>query len=221
MNGLRQYTAIYIITYAFVESYRNKSWFRFLLLILCAGSIHSSSYFILPLYFLRYINLSNKTIKWLYLLSAAFVAFGSLNNLFSLVEGILTAYYRIYFTSELNVNNSLSRIITKLMFLPIYLMSLSVLKSEKITTIDKALYKLGAVSYSLRLFFLGNFILTRVSQLFILLSILPLFIYLKDLYQNRERGLFFFFFFVFLLFYLSKTVMFPTQEYLYNSIYFE
>lgn len=221
LNGLRQYTAIYIITYALINSYTNKSFLKFLGFIIFAGSIHCSSYLILPFYCIRNINLSSKFIKYIYFLSALFVLFGSLNTLFNYVSQFLPKFYSVYLNSDLNAASSYTRIITKLIFFPIYLLSLSLITKQRLSEIEKHLYTLGAISYALRLIFLENIILTRISQLFILLAIFPIYLYLKYLFQVGDKYKFCFIVGFIIAFYFLKTILFPTQEYLYQSIYFE
>ena len=73
----------------------------------------------------------------------------------------------------------------------------------------------------LSIFFLDNFMLNRIGYYFLLLSILPLYVYMKHLYMcYKGRMWCYCMAAVFLLFYFLKTVLFAEGEYDYQSIYF-
>ena len=86
---------------------------------------------------------------------------------------------------------------------------------------DSFLFSIGIIAYSCRLFFLDNFMLNRIGYYFLLLSILPLYVYMKHLYMcYKGRMWCYCMAAVFLLFYFLKTVLFAEGEYDYQSIYF-
>lgn len=221
LNGLRQYSAIYIITYGIVSFYINKSYWKYLFWIMLAGGIHASSYLALPFCFLLHLNISNiKIYYFLVISSSLFSLFGSYNWLTNIVGSYLPTHYLVYIDSGFNSSNDLIKIATKLFFVPLYLLSIHTVKDKKITDMDKYLFKIGLFAYSIRLFFLENIIFNRIGQLFVLVAIFPLYIYMKYLYLNGRKKMLLFIIMLLMLFYFAKTLLFPSGEYLYQSIYF-
>lgn len=221
LNGLRQYTAIYIYTLAFFYLYKNNGIIKYIICILTASLIHASSIILLPLaaFKLKH-NYNIKTLKSIFLLSIVFSLFGNFDWLLSVFDFLIPTHYRHYIEGTFNTSHSFTTLITKLMYIPLYWYSFKLIKQRKLQNFDLYLYNIGMISYSLRLFFLNNYILNRVGDSLTLISIFPLYYLLRDLYLRKENGIFSVIILFFLSFYLLKVVVFPKQEYLYNSIYF-
>lgn len=220
LNGLRQYSAIYIITYAIIKFNQDKSYWKYILLIILAGGIHQSSYLALFFCLLFKYNV-NTFICYLLIGTGTFASlFGSYTWLIDILGNYIPRYYLSYLKSEFNNSNELIKVFTKLIFVPIYLLSVSIINKKTLSVNDKYLYKVGIFAYSIRLFFLENFIFNRVGQLFVLIAVLPIYVYLKYLYESRHNKIFLFITLLLILFYFIKTILLPVGEYSYQSIYF-
>jgi len=82
------------------------------------------------------------------------------------------------------------------------------------------LYKVGIFAYSIRMLCINNIALDRLGYLFVLLSILPLYLYFQELYKKKEYKLLLLLLLFCLSIFFLKTILFPSKEYLYKSIYF-
>lgn len=219
LNGLRQSIAIYIFTYATVAFYIYKSYFRYILLVLFAAGFHMSAYVLLPFCFcFKITNLKKITCYLLICIGALFSFIGSYEWILEISSSYLPAFYTPYIEGDLNTSNSIVNLITKWIFIPLYFLSISVL-SKDISEKDRFLFIVGIIAYSIRLFFLENFIFDRIGQSFLLVSVFPIYVYMRYLYNNKKRLFCYFICLIFLLFYCLKTVFFPKGEYLYQAIY--
>ena len=219
LNGLRQSTAIYIFTYATVSFNVYKSYWRYILLVLIAAGFHMSAYIFLPFCLVFKIKKLNKLMCLIIIcLGAIFSVIGSYDWILDLSSSYLPAFYTPYIEGDLNTSNSVLNLITKWIFIPLYFLSITVL-SKDISDEDRFLFIVGIIAYSIRLFFLENFIFNRIGQSFLLISVFPIYVYMKYLYYHKKRLFCYFICFMFLLFYSAKTVLFPKGEYLYQSIY--
>ena len=145
---------------------------------------------------------------------------GILDWMSVLIQPYLPPTYASYLDSDFNRSNEFVKLLTKMVFVPVYLLSVQVLTRMGVDEKDKWLYNIGIWAYVVRLCFLENFIFNRVGQLFLLLSILPIYVYMKYLYVHKRRMFCYALALLFLLFYSLKTVLLPKGEYLYQSIYF-
>ena len=219
LNGLRQSIAIYIFTYATVAFYIYKSYFRYILLVLFAAGFHMSAYVLLPFCFcFKITNLKKITCYLLICIGALFSFIGSYEWILEISSSYLPAFYTPYIEGDLNTSNSIVNLITKWIFIPLYFLSISVL-SKDISEKDRFFFIVGIIAYSIRLFFLENFIFDRIGQSFLLVSVFPIYVYMRYLYNNKKRLFCYFICLIFLLFYCLKTVFFPKGEYLYQAIY--
>lgn len=221
LNGLRQYIAIYFYTLSIIYLYEKRGLIKFLLCIFIASMMHASSILLLPLAIFKFkSNFSEGLLKIILSSSILFSIFGNFDWLLSLFDFIIPKQYIHYLEGTFNTQTSISKILTKLMYVPFYWYSLKLLKEEKLKNFDLYLYNVGMIAFSIRLFFLNNFILNRLGESLILISIFPIYYLLRDLYLTKKNGVFSLIMLFFITFYLLKVVVFPKQEYLYNSIYF-
>lgn len=220
LNGLRQYTAICILSYAVISFSLNKSYIRYSFWVLLAAGIHASSFLLLPFCLLFKVGHFNaKFCLGLIIGGALFSLTGSFDWLSNTIQSYLPKAYAAYIGGDFDRSNEFIKLITKLIFVPIYLLSVQVLANKDVKGVDKWLYNIGIWAYVIRLCFLENFIFNRVGQLFVLLSVLPIYIYMKYLYMKGKMFCYVLVF-IFLLFYSIKTLFIPKGEYLYQSIYF-
>lgn len=220
LNELRQAIAIYICTYAVLLLNKDRGILKFLLLVYCASLFHSSALFMLILLpFKKYQSISALQCYILLSFCSLFSVFGSFSWVLSIFDFAIPSYYKIYLGSAFDMSNSLMRVLPKLIWIPFYLFSISILNNNWLSKSDIYLYMVGFVSYALRLFFLQNIIFTRVGNLFVLLSVFPLYFYLKYLYESNQKGKFALISCTFVLFYMLKILLFPIDEYAYQSVY--
>lgn len=219
LNGLRQYSAIYIISLAFISFFHHKSYLKLIVMIVVAGGIHLSSY--LSLMLLLFVNkkIGEKFAYFLLVAACMFVLFGSFNFTYNIINVVLPVYSK-YLTGIANVDNSISIILTKFIFIPFYLFAISLMKRGRLDAFSLYLFRIGIISYAIRIAFWGNFIFNRVGQLFTLLSILPIYILIKELYVRKKVFYFSLTTGCIIMFYLIKTIVLPDMEYLYDSIFF-
>lgn len=221
LNGLRQYTAIYIITYAVISFYRLRSYKYFFLYIIFACGIHISALLAIPFCFLYKIKQFNPFQLYILLgFAFLFALFGSYDFIINIMGNFLPRHYAAYITSEFNSSNSIMKVITKLLFVPLYFMSIRLIKKNILSEKDKAIYNLGFISYCIRLFFLENIIFNRIGQLFVLLSIFPLYYYIKYAIKKKNAYIYWIIVLIFISFYMLKVLVLAKQEYSYKSIYF-
>lgn len=220
LNGLRQYIALYICTYALLVLQDPKGILKFICYTILATMIHSSSLLILPFFILKYYpQISYIKGNILLVLSIILGAFGGYNHIVSHLTFLIPVHYQHYIGGVFDTSYSFSSLVTKLIFIPFYFYSLSLLKSKRLNKHDLFLFTLGLIGYSIRIMFLSNFIFNRIGNIFLLVSMLPLYFLLRDLFLEKKYTQFCLICLFFISFYLSKVLLFPAQEYLYNSIY--
>ena len=220
LNGLRQYIALYLCTYALMVLPEAKGVQKFLIYIILAAFIHSSSFLLLPLVILRfYPNITFKGALILLIFSIIFGALGGYSIIIAHLSFLIPTHYQHYIGGTFDIGYGISKTITKLIFIPFYFYSLYLLKDKKLDCYNLYLYKIGLIGYSIRVMFLNNLIFNRIGNTFLLISMLPLYFLLRDLYINQKYIKFILITTFFITFYLSKVLLFPTQEYLYKSIY--
>lgn len=221
LNGLRQYTAIYIITYATVNYYNNKSYLKFLLWVTIATGIHLSSVLVIPFSVFFLIPTLKSHYYYFILAVSAFMSLtSSLGWTVDFLSSALPPFYSHYLQSDLNTSNDVSKVITKFIFFPFYLLSVRSIFSSSLSDFEKNLCKIGLFAYCLRLIFLENIIFNRVGQFFVLISVFPILMYIKLLVIEKKEKIFLLLFLMLIGFYFMKTVAFPSAEYSYKSIYF-
>lgn len=223
LNGLRQYCAVHVISYAIISFCYNKSYIRYLLLVAVAGGFHLSAFLMFPFVFVIEYLRDKIVSRWLCVVFVIIGAIFSVNDSFEWLTDLMSTYlpstYSSYIGGELDSGMNQLNVITKLAFVPVYLLSITVYSHSKLNKLDSFLYLVGIVGYAIRLFFLGNIIFNRVSYYFLLISILPIYVYLKYLYNNKRKLESYMIIFIFILLYLLKTILFAGGEYLYQSIY--
>lgn len=221
LNGLRQYIAIYICSFGVLLLKEKYGIIKFISSVIIASMMHTSALFFIPFtLFVNKIRINYKTIKLILLTSIVFAIWGKFDFIIGLFDFMIPIQYQHYITSTFNTTNNFNKILTKLIFIPFYWESIKLLKNNLLHNKDLFFYKIGILAYSTRLFFLNNYIFTRIGDLLILISIFPLYYLLREFYLNKKNTLFILTILFFISFYLVKVILLPKQEYLYNSIYF-
>lgn len=221
LNGVRQYIALYIGTLGLMVLYGKNGIRKFIIHILFASLIHKSALLFLtfiPLKY-RYKNINYNFLLYSLIFSILFTLFGSYNWIWSHLDFIIPEHYMNYMGGAFDTSHSSLKLLTKLIFVPFYFYSLKLIKNKRLEKYDLYLYNIGFIGYTIRLFFMDNVILNRIGVSFILISIIPIYYLLRDMYLKKKFGIFILCSLFFITFYLLKVIVFPSQEYLYDSIY--
>ena len=222
LNGLRQYIALYWGTLGIMLLYDKKGGIiKFFSCVFVACMFHSSSLLFIPFLFFKYYkrNFSYNCCMIIIIVSILFSLFGSYDWIWNIFDIFIPIKYLHYVGGEFDTAHGISKMITKLIFVPLYIYSLQLIKKKKLKDYDLYLFQIGFMSYCIRLFFMDNIILNRIGVSFILISIFPIYYLLRYLYINKSYGKFHLICLFFIAFYLLKVIVFPSQEYLYNSIF--
>jgi hypothetical protein len=131
------------------------------------------------------------------------------------------AHYLHYIQSGRIEYVQLSRVFSKYIFIPFYLFSIiQLIEKNKLTAIEDKLFLVGFLSFCLRLMTVNLLIVSRVTNSFILLSIIPLYFCFRELLKEKCYAKFWYSMaFVFAI-YFFKTIVFPEESYKYDSVYF-
>lgn len=221
LNTLRLFTASYIVSTATLVLFDKKGILKFLTLIIFASAIHLSSIFFISFIILKYKleMMTYKSALYLLLISIIILFIGDISYLYDTLNFILPMQYRHYIGSTFDTSSNIILLISKLIYVPIYFYSAKLLLTHKLLGLDLYLFKVGYLFFCLRLILLNNTILNRFGDMLILLSMLPIYYLLRDLYLNKRNIIYYLICMLFIIFYLIKVLVIPKQEYLYNSIY--
>jgi hypothetical protein len=149
-------------------------------------------------------------------------------NFISLIISLIPflSRYSHYLDSVWGTNQiSLINILTKIIYVPFYLFSLKSLKKLD-NKKDIMLFQLGFLSYGIKLICLSSPILNRFGLYFEVFSIMPLYYFFYDFYRYRIKIKYFNKLFIFIFICLTlgmlclKTLIMPSAEYDYQSIFY-
>jgi len=218
LNGLRIFIAMLIFNLSFFSLFEKK-YLKLILQIFIAGLFHRSIYFISLFYF--FVPFFKK--KW----SLTIYAFCILIPLFviplsNFVRDTLLLFvpgvYRHYIGSYYAVSQDTMTLITKLIYLPLYLLSLVYLKKQKYNSNQWFLIKIGYFSSSLYAFTAPIRALGRVVNYFDFFKIIPIYILLCSIHKKKNIYLFFLIFMYLMIPFLAKITILASGEYKYDSI---
>ena len=227
MNTLRQYTAMYVILFAMIYAYK-RSFIKYVFCILLAAMFHQSALFLFPFYFLNFLfkKYSLKLFFLYILFTFICLRIGLDFVLIKIVEKTIYSFYlESVFFLEGN-KRSVFFLVTKLIYLPFYirLFLLHLNLSEK----ERYFIHLGFFCYCIKLISMSSFFLGRFAMYFDLISYIPLYYYMvclvkKNRYIEKKYRVFELFIFVCacIVPYILKTLVFPSNEYVYQSVLFQ
>lgn len=220
LNVLRQATAIYIGTYALILLLEEKKW-QALLFIIPAMLVHRSAVILLMPFFVTGM-VKRFPIKFLFILLGVSLclSFVVRMELLNVIAPYLSDVYANYITGQEYEDKGFIVKLTKLVFIPLYLLALYRFKEMKLTEREVTLFKWGIVSFCMRLSVLNLSIVYRMFDYFLILSIFPLYYYLRHLFCRNRKFWFLTITFLLSLFYILKVTLFANSEYLYKSVYF-
>lgn len=218
MNGLRQCTAVYLVTLAVIEMLQ-LNYKRFIVYIFLASGFHISSCIMLCFYFVRNIALKKTTILFL-ICGSAIVSFLSFDSIIFQVTSYIPQYSHYADSEYFEKGVSLLNKLTKLTTVPLMLMSVQILDKQILGKFEFRLYQIGMIAYFLKTICIVSSLTNRVGYFFMLLSVFPLFLYLRYL-KGQNYRLYLMIVLYLIAIYSIKIILFPSGEYLYYSIYQE
>lgn len=218
LNILRQVITTYIGSYGVLLMLDNKK-FRGSIIILLASSIHFCGLLFFLFFLNRIVAALNKRRMILCVLCALILSFVFTSEMLNHLDFLIPNIYIKFLNSGAIESRSFILKITKYLFVPLYLAAL--FKYDKdlvLSSTEQKLFKWGIVSLCLRLSLLNMTIISRASDVFLIVSLYPLLYYFRYLYLKHKRrwglavcyvvGLYF-----------AKVLLFPSAEYSYQSIY--
>lgn len=221
MNGIRQYLGIYIFFLSGCYLMKDKK--KYIILNIFSGLIHTSLFLGMSLIFLKKLLLKKYKESTLFkiLLVAIFLSLYNLNlkQLFNII-GTFGKYNYYLGDKLLEKNINIIFKITKWINAPIYIYSILSLNKMKLRSIERVFFNLGIFCYSLKLISLISFLSIRVSEVFNLFIIFPIYFLINYLEKKNKRiekfTIYLYLFFIFIL----KHVLFPSSEIVYKNYLF-
>ena len=222
LNGLRQSVATYIITYAVFLLNEHRGILKFILLIAFASLFHASSWFAVIIIAFSYLRPSKELLRILLIISLLFTIKGGaiINVMFNQLSNVVPDIYTHLLKSSFNQSIGLTSMLPKLIIFPLYYLSVNYIDIEKEKN-NLRLYYIGIFCYMFRLVSIQNIILDRLGYIFVLLAIIPLYLYWTKLYYKHRIIQFNICLFICLSLYLAKVLVLPEKEYLYNSVFYK
>jgi len=215
-NGIRQYTAIYIVIYGIFKLMDNKK-ITYIILVLVASLFHSSAIFCLGFVILKKIlnkNISEK--KVILIMIVLFIS--SFFDFISFYEKIL-AYtrYSNYIGSSYLKALTWQGIVTKIPKLFIVLYSVYLLNKSRIDEKARFLINISYIACAVMIMSFSASIMWRFYQYLDFFIIFPVLMLMHDKSQRTVSILISLSLFIMLI---IKIIVIPRGEYLYNWIIF-
>jgi hypothetical protein len=224
LNILRQMLALYIGTYSIILYIENKK-LSSIISILIASRIHFAALVFFAIYVIRLFYTEKQRLYYIFLIVS--IAFGLLFkiewlNILLNIKFLPWGYLNYISNGTIEYQN-ISRILTKYIFIPFYLLaSISLVGKNKLTKKESILFFIGFISFCLRIAVINLDLFSRITESFLLLSIFPIYFYFREILKKKQWFWFFLIIWSLFLLYFLKTIMFstPGREYFYRSIYF-
>jgi hypothetical protein len=224
LNILRQMLALYIGTYGIILYLENKK-ISSIMLILIVSRIHFSALVFFAIYFIRLFYTEKQRIYYVLLIVS--IAFGLLFriewlNILLNIKFLPWGYLNYIRSGNMEYRN-ISRILTKYIFIPFYLLAIiSLVGKNKLTKKESILFFIGFISFCLRIAMINLDLFSRIAESFLLLSIFPIYFYFREILKKKQCFWFSLIIWSLFLLYFLKTIVFstPGKEYFYRSIYF-
>lgn len=212
MNVIRSQTAVYFFTLVLLS----ENYYKKLLFFMIGINIHRSLLLLSPIIFLEKMLLKINENKIKYLLIISLIA--SLFPIVILLKKVVIFIprYSHYLNYDYFTEIPFKLKLTKYLYIPIYIRSLTTLNLKDLR--EKKLYKLGIIATSIRLLSLISTVTNRIGEYFIILSLIPLYYYFKDLKKDKTIKKFFLVGIIFI--FLIKVLIIPIGEYDYKSYLF-
>jgi len=217
-NGIRQYTAVYVVVYSFFLLHYNKR-LKFSLVVLFASLFHSTAIYFFPLVlFGSILRIKIKfTLMLSFLLFLACLSFADLSNLISYV--IQFTDYSSYLNSEYFGKMDLYGVVTKFPKIVLVVLCGYLLESkyEWLASKYRFFLNLSYVALMVLVLSFSSTLIWRMYQYFDFFTAFPLLILLS---YSKQRQLLYFGTTFLVFIYVLKVTVFAKGEYLYNSLLF-
>lgn len=221
MNIIRQYCAIYLFTIGLCLLI-NKKYKSSILFFILMCFTHSSSIILVPIIFI--INLfiiKSQSIKFLY----AMVILAFIFSFMLKIEYIAHIFpffdqYVGYLKGDRIEDVSVINRLTKYINIPLFVCSIYLYNKMRLNDYQKKMFKLGIFAFSFKLSLISFFIVGRIGLYFDILACVPLCFLLINFIQRKQKIKFYLTISYLLVPYMLKVTLFATQEYLYNSYFF-
>jgi len=217
-NGIRQYTAVYMVVYSFFLLFFDKQ-IRFIAIVLLASCFHSTAIYFLPFVFLRRaleikIGFPFVLIILLFLLC---ISFSNLNGVMEYLLGMTR--YSSYLNSNYFGKLDVFSVLTKFPKIIIVTLSAYVIetKYEWLASKYRYILNLSYISLFVLILSFSSALIWRMYQYFDFFTVAPILILLS--YAKQKQPLCFAIA-LFLLIFLLKVTVFAKGEYQYSSILF-
>ena len=220
LNVIRQAIAIYIGSMGALEIIKRK-WMYGIFLIVISSTFHAAAIIYLIFLFSPLVEkLSNSMLYGLIILGGISGLVLS-SDFLNIILPFLPPTYAWHIEGGAIGEREGLQIITKYIFIPLFIFSIKERKKYNLSTIHEKLFKWGIIGFSLKIGLLGLTIISRVSDYWLIFSIFPLFFYLVWLWKSNKQKKIYSHLLMLLIvgFYFIKTCVFPSFEYKYQSIY--
>lgn len=216
LNIVRQAFTVYIGSCAVFFIFDKKK-FLALILILLSSLFHLSAITFL-LFFIPIKNLK-KYLLYAILLTGIILSSLLSPNILNIFIPYLPPSYAWYIIGDGIGDVNFISYLTKLIFIPLYFLAIRNYHKYNLSGIKKKLFQWGIIGFSFRLAVINIGLVNRLSLVFILISLFPIYFYLEYLILIKSRytipislGL--------IVFYMIKVILFPLREYDYHSYFF-
>ena len=220
LNILRQIIATYIGSFGALIYIKNRKLLGASIIILAASMHYSALILFLVCFYKLLLKVNYKFL--LVTLGAALVFSVVLST--SIIEKfdfLIPGYYLRLLKGGAAIIEERSFLLkaTKYILIPIYFLSIwRVIKGLDLSKAEETLYKIGVLSFCLKISMLNLTIISRLFDVFLIFTLYPLYYYFKYLIEHQNiRTISLLVSFLFLI-YLSKILIFPSGEYLYQSV---
>lgn len=216
-NGIRQYTAVYIVVYALLQL-MNKKNKTFIALTVMAGLFHTSAYFfliLLPLHKIVRKKISTK-VAVLVLLVLLVISFFNLDSIYYKILNYLPQYSN-YIGSSYMKRLPIEGIITKIPKLAIVLFSIINVNKQQIEENKIFLINLSYIACGIMVLSFSSSIIWRFYQYVDMFLIFPVMMLMADRSKKTYSILISIALIIMLI---IKIIIMPIGEYQYNSILF-
>ncbi len=223
LNGLRQYMAIAILPCLFIVLY-NRQYFLALILTVLASLCHASFILVYPFFIFIYLKPTPLRVWYLFLFSFIVSAL-VVPKLLPIIVSTLFGSYAGYFESALSASANLVSVITKLYYMPLFLLAIYTYRKEvKLGLYDDSydmvmrFFMILAATYWLFIVNMYFGFFGRVAQYFMIFYIFPMYYLIAQYIQKNKVYSTVLVICYILLPYFLKVTFLATSEYDYNSI---
>lgn len=218
MNGIRQYFNIYLISICIFYIYYN-NFFKYFFIYVIGANIHKSFLLFFPIYIFKYLykKLNSTKLQILIVLAIGFNFLPVIEILKTIIGMIpnYSYYANHWYLREIDITQK----ITKFIFFPYYIYSAFLIRQKK-KKIEIYMLKVTILAYVIRIFCLKLTVTNRMGEYFTLLSIYPIYLVIENYIQKKKKIELVILLSLILGLFLVKVIIFPKNEYLYNSYLF-